>query len=247
MIRRKPSLLVFTLDPARNCARQRLLPARFEGLERTLRQRSLDAALDAGAASGCRLEVSSPEPLELDSGVRWVEQLGDTFGERFRHALKGAHQRSSGPLLMVGSDIPGLTREHIDTALERLEAAPDRVVLGPSPDGGFYLLATNRPLDAELAEVKWCRRDTLRSLIAALRAGGLEVCLIAPLEDLDRPQDLLSWLARGARAAPRIRWHGLALLLLRLFAELCRPLAVSTLGAPSAALTLSAAGRAPPR
>lgn len=242
----RPSLLVFTLDPARDCARSRLMPARFAGYERALRQRSLEAALDAGASSGCSVEVSSPEPLDLDGRGRWTPQRGGSFGERFRHAQRGASERAGGPVLVVGSDVPGLTGEHLDSALERLGAELDRVVLGPSPDGGFYLLAANRPLDAELSEVKWCRRDTLRSLIAALRAGGLEVCLIAPLEDLDRPQDLLAWLARGAAAMP-VRWQRFTRLLRRLLTELCRPLTAASLGAPRAALTLAADGRAPPR
>lgn len=243
----KPSLLVFTLDPARECARRRLLPARFEGLGRRLLRRSLDSALAAGAASGCRLEVSSPEPLALGDRARWVEQRGRGFGNRFRHALRGARERASGPLLVVGSDVPGLTREHIDDALERLAEAPDRVVLGPSPDGGFYLLAANRSLDAELAEVRWCRRDTLRSLIAVLRSRGVDVCLIAPLEDLDRPQDLQSWLARGLARTGRADWLLLRLRLRRLFAELCRPLAATVLGSPRPALALAPSGRAPPR
>jgi glycosyltransferase A (GT-A) superfamily protein (DUF2064 family) len=242
----RPSLLVFTLDPARDCARQRLMPAGFESLERVLRQRSLEAALDAGAATGCSLEVSSPLPLDLGERAHWAPQRGGSFGERFRQALRGAYERSNGPLVVVGSDVPGLGREHLAAALERLGAEPDRVVLGPSPDGGFYLLAANRPLDAELGEVRWCRRDTLRSLIAALRSSGLEVCLIAPLEDLDRPQDLFAWLASGA-AARQARWQRFTQLLLRLLTALSRPLTIATLGAPRAALALPATGRAPPR
>lgn len=241
----KPSLLIFTHDPARDSVRRRLLPARFEGLERTLRRRSLEIALEAGRASGCRLEVSSPARLELDSRARWAEQVGASFGDRFRHALREAHRRSEGPLLVVGSDTPGLTHEHIEDALERLGTAQDRVVLGPSPDGGFYLLASNRPLDAELADVRWCRRDTMRSLTKTLRRQGIEVCLIAPLEDLDRPQDLSGWLARAGALQPA--WLELRVALLSLLAALCRPLAAASLGAPSAALGLSAPGRAPPR
>jgi len=245
MTTHRPRLLVFTLDPAHDCARRRLMPPALERLERALRRRSLEAALDAGVASGCNVEVTSPVPLDLGGRARWTPQRGGSFGERFRHALRGAYERSGGPLLVVGSDAPGLSHEHLDDALECLDDAPDRVVLGPSPDGGFYLLAANRPLDAELAQVKWCRRDTLRSLIAALRSSGLEVCFISPLEDLDRPQDLFAWLASGV-AARQARWLRFSRLLRRLLNALCRPPVTSTPGAPRATLILAAAGRAPP-
>jgi CTP:molybdopterin cytidylyltransferase MocA len=245
MTSRQPSLLVFTLDPARDCARQRLLPERFEGLERAIRGHSLERAVAAGLASGCRVEVSSPEPLALGDPVRWAEQRGEGFGERFRHALSQAHGRSEGPLVVIGSDAPGLSAAHLEAALEELEAEPDRVVLGPSPDGGFYLLATRRPLDAELASVRWCRGDTLRSLIAALEASGIAVSLIAPLEDLDRPRDLLAWLTRPSLL--RSSWSGLVTLVRRLLAMLCRPQLPPTLGRLRPAFATVATGRGPPR
>lgn len=241
----EPSLLVFTLSPAGECARRRLLPARLTHLERALHRRNLEAALSAGRANGCRLEVSSPQPLDLFPDVRSVGQRDGSFGERFRAAVESAFARADGPLLVVGSDVPGLSRDHVAQALARLGDDRDRVVLGPSPDGGFYLLATNRPLDAELALVRWCAGDTLSTLVAALRAHGLEVSLLEPLLDLDRTRDLRAWLAGDAAASPR--WRSYASLLRRLLAQLRRPPAPASVGRVAAGRDLAFAGRAPPR
>lgn len=240
-----PSLLVFTLSPARECARRKLLPARLAHLERALHRRNLDAALAAGRANGCRLELSSPKGLELDPDVRQAPQRGRSFGQRFRTALRACHARArGGPVLVVGSDVPGLTDEHVASALERLGDERDRVVVGPSPDGGFYLLASHRPLDRQLARVRWCRGDTLDTLLAALRSDGFEVTLLAPLCDLDRARDLARWLA--VEAALSCRWRSFAGRLLRSLARLVRPPLPSIVGHASAGHRFAFAGRAPP-
>ena len=242
---REPSLLVFTLSPAGERRRKRLLPGRLAPLERTLHRGSLDAALEAGRANGCRLEVSSPEALAVGADVRSVEQRGAAFGDRFRGAVHAAHERAEGPLVVVGSDVPGLTGDHVGRALESIGDERDRVVVGPSPDGGFYLLASNRPLDAELESVRWCTPRALESLIAALRASGLEVSLLEPLRDLDRVRDLTLWLSTDARRSEL--WRGWAARLRSLLAALTRPPAPRSLGRPDAAGLPAFAGRAPPR
>jgi hypothetical protein len=203
-----PTLLVFTLGAARDSARQALLPGALKDLEIGVRRGCLEAALAAGRESGCRLEVCSPSPLPLPSDVLNVPQPGSGFGSRLEQAVLDAFERGNGPLLIVGADVPGLASRHLDQAVALLGDDPDRVVLGPSPDGGFYLLASSRPIPGLATAARWCRRDTLRSLLASLRALGRPVILLDPLEDLDRPADLERWLARADE-----RWSALVGLL----------------------------------
>lgn len=248
-----PTLLVFTLGASRDAERRRLLPARLRPLEVGVHEACLEAALDAGRACGCRLEVCSPTHLDLPEDVRYADQTGSGFGPRLERALGAAFERGEGPVLVVGTDVPGLDARHLARALESLAADPDRVVLGPSPDGGFYLLAASRPIDCLGTggldtgglgtAVRWCRRDTLRSLVRALRAAGRPVTLLDPLEDLDRPTDLDRWLA--ARAGRELRWRTLAGLLRQALAAVRRPLpALAPRLRP--AFAAATAGRSPP-
>lgn len=240
----EPTLLIFTLGPGGEGARRRLLPGRWGALQGGLLRKSLDSAIAAGRACGCRIEVSSPERLDLDPDIFQMRQRGRCFASRLRHAVEDARSRTTGPLLIVGSDVPGLSARHLAEALGRLRRRPDQVVLGPSPDGGFYLLATGGTLDEALAEVRWCRRDTLATLLRALRRRGREVALLAPLRDLDRSADLQRWLAREASALPG--WEDLVRLLRILLAALGRPLVQASLGHPRAACVLARPGRGPP-
>jgi hypothetical protein len=191
------------------------------------------------------VRVSSPDPLPLPAGVERLAQAGGSFGSRLAAALEATFAAGHGPVVVVGTDVPGLTERHVRQAVSILEADPRRVVLGPSPDGGLYLLAAARPIAGLLAEVPWCRRETRGELSAALAAAGFEVELLEPLADLDRSRDLEAWLSRRHRdaAAP---WLALERLLARLLAALRRPLAPAT---PSRLLPCALplrAGRAPP-
>jgi hypothetical protein len=113
------------------------------------------------------------------------------------------------------------------------------VVLGPSPDGGFYLLACRRPVDGLAAGTRWRRRDTLRGLIRSLRAAGRPVALLDPLSDLDRRADLEIWLASGAHLP-------VARSLEPLLASRRRPLVAADPRRPLPAFLATAGGRSPP-
>jgi len=240
----QPTLMVFTLGASGERRRRPLLPERFAGEERALRRACLDSVLAAGRAAGCRLLVASPRHLDLGDDVEYLDQQGVGFGARLRSAIDQAARQVAGPLLVVGSDAPNLTSSHLCQALEQLQRDPDGVVLGPAVDGGFYLLAVDRlstQLAALLADVRWCRADTRRSLNASLRRSGHRPVLLSSLRDLDRRRDLERWLAR--RPARTLR--RLAGLLLRLLSSLrCSAVAPPRVVLPHPATVAS--GRAPP-
>lgn len=240
----KPTLLVFTLGAARESARRGLLPERLRGVEIGLRDGCFDAALKAGEACGCRIEVCSPSPLPLREGMEHILQVGSDFGSRLEGAVQNAFSRGADPLLVVGTDVPGLASRHLARALALLSEDPDRVVLGPSPDGGLYLLGLRRPIEGLATAARWCRRDTLPGLLRTLRATGRPVVLLEPLADLDRPADLERWLAGRPSADPR--WRGLAQELLRLLAALRLSFLPVLVPRARPAFADAAPGRAPP-
>lgn len=236
--------MVFTLGASGDRRRRPLLPERFAAEERALRRACLDSVLTAGRQAGCRLLVASPQPLDLADDVESIAQHGDSFGERLLSAIGQASQRVAGPLLVVGSDAPGLGVEHLRQALDHLRQDPDGIVLGPARDGGFYLLAADSQsshLANLLADVRWCRSDTCRSVHAVLRRSGYQPAFLAGLGDLDHRADLEQWLAQRPMLALRRIAGRLRHLLASwrwfdgppLAVALCRPV-------------VSASGRAPP-
>ena len=239
------TLVIFSLGPERERARRRLLPGAWREVELRLHRQGLETALEAGRASGCRVAVSAPEDLDLPVGVEWLQQTGRTFGERLGHALDAVWRaRPEGPVVIVGSDVPGLTANHLHRAQMSLEEDPDRVVVGPSPDGGFYLLASRRPVEDLFQDVRWRRPDTLASLLELLASAGRPVELLPALADLDHRADLERWLS--APDATAGSWRELCGLLRSILSAFRRPAALPRIGWSQRPAVAAAGPRAPP-
>lgn len=238
------NLLVLTLGERHESRRRRLLPRAWRPLEQRLHRACLDNVLDAGRRAGYRLAVSAPSPLEVAHDVVLRRQRGRTFGARLRHAF-GEALAAGGPVVLVGSDIPGLDTELLDRTHRLLAENPNRVVVGPSPDGGFYLLASGLPIDDVLGEVRWRSRSTFSSLERALRRRGHELVLLPALADLDHRSDLESWLALGPCGVGR-SWRTLRSELVALLRLLTEPGLPPTLPRVSARHTSPTLVRGPP-
>lgn len=223
----QPKLLVFTLGPEAESRRRRLVPEALRSAEIDLRRQCLERILEAGRQAGYRLEISSPiDPETRRDRLRHVPQREGSFGVRLRRALDDSLRDGSGPVVVVGTDVPDLSAGHLARALDALGNDPDRVVVGPSPDGGFYLLATHRPIEGLDSAVSWCCAATLRTLLDTLAAAGRPVVLLEPLTDLDGPADLERWLARSRRSSRSPlgrRWRTVLTPILRLLALRRRP------------------------
>lgn len=189
----RPTLLVFTLGAMAEQRRRPLLTADHAALEVELRRVCLDRLLQAGREIGCRTVVASTEPIPGVRGVRF-QGHGD-FAARLRRVVAPIETSALNPLVLVGTDIPDLGAPQIRSAIDSLQGEQNRVVVGPSPDGGLYLLAASRPIEDVLGEVPWQRPDTRRRLLAAFRARGFEIVELEPLRDLDAPRDLEIWLS----------------------------------------------------
>ena len=196
------------------------MPSAHRPLEQRLHRACLEQALDAGRGAGFAVEVASPAALDLPADIEQRRQVQGSFGHRVSKALEDAFVRHQGPWILVGSDVPGLTVDHLQRTRRALQEDPSRVVIGPSPDGGFYLLATAQPLEDALDGVRWCCRETLSSLRRALAKLGRSVVLLSPLADLDCRSDLERWLAEGRRALGRLDWNQLTAQLLQILARL---------------------------
>lgn len=134
-------------------------------------------------------------------------QEGGDLGARLYHALARAARRFEA-VAAVGSDHPELAPETVADAFRRLAAGAD-VVLGPVPDGGYYLIGLKRgAVHRELFEgIAWSTDTVLAETVVRTAVLGLATELLAPGHDVDRPADLAALARRLATsdACPRTR------------------------------------------
>lgn len=136
-----------------------------------------------------------------------IRQVGEDLGARLFHALSDAARRFDA-VAAVGSDHPELGTETVEDAFARLGSGAD-VVLGPVPDGGYYLIGLRKhAVRRDLFEgIAWSTETVLEETLARARGRGLSTELLPEGQDVDRPRDLEA-LARRLAASdgcPRTR------------------------------------------
>jgi rSAM/selenodomain-associated transferase 2 len=102
-------------------------------------------------------------------------------------AMKRAFDGGARRVVLVGTDIPGLTANILEQAFSALHERD--LVIGPSTDGGYWLVGMTRPENI-FEEIAWSQRDVLDKTLALAREKGMTSHLLAPLNDLDTPDDL---------------------------------------------------------
>ena len=115
------------------------------------------------------------------------------LGQRMRAPFR---QLPPGPVVLVGSDIPAMRRQHVAHAFGLL--GRDDLVFGPASDGGYWLVGArrSRPLPRELfAKVRWSTPWALADTLVAIPAE-LSVAFADMLDDVDDAEDLQRYLKR---------------------------------------------------
>lgn len=151
-----------------------------------------------------------PPELAGRDAVDAVRQRGSGLGERLFAALADAAREH--PLVAaVGSDHPTLPLGTVEGAFAALAAGEGEVALGPSEDGGYYLVAVARAaLSPRLfAGIDWSSERVLAQTRERCRELALRVVELPTGRDVDRGADVLALAADLAAAdaadCPRTR------------------------------------------
>jgi rSAM/selenodomain-associated transferase 2 len=98
-----------------------------------------------------------------------------------------AFSKGARRVVLVGTDIPGMDGSHISEAFRAL--ADHDMVLGPSSDGGYWLVGLTRPAPV-FEPVEWGTGEVLQQTTRLAKKQGLDVHQMNPLSDVDTPRDL---------------------------------------------------------
>lgn len=121
-------------------------------------------------------------------------QRGETLGERMRHAFATLFASTIRRAVIIGTDVPDLTAHILRKAFDALDRRD--IVLGPSSDGGYYLLGMNAPVKDVFAGIEWSSAVVLRQTIERSASLGLSVSLLETLSDVDTAEDYHAFLQR---------------------------------------------------
>jgi rSAM/selenodomain-associated transferase 1 len=188
MAAERPHLVIFARRPAWGVGKRRLAAGAGEAAAwRFQRFMLADLTRRLGRDRRWRtwLCVTPDHAAGRLMGLPALAQGSGDLGQRLRRLLRSL---PLGPVVVIGTDIPGIAASDIAVAFRALGASD--AVFGPALDGGYWLIGLKRrprqldPFDG----VRWSSPDALADTLANL--AGRRVAMLRPLEDVD---DAESW------------------------------------------------------
>lgn len=119
-----------------------------------------------------------------------VPQAEGALGDRMAAVMHERFGRGGSAVLVLGSDHPTVPRAAIARAVAWLRDGTDQVVLGPTEDGGYYLMGLTRPHPELFEGIPWSSPAVFRRTVARAEALRLPVRRLACWHDVDTPEDL---------------------------------------------------------
>jgi rSAM/selenodomain-associated transferase 1 len=123
-----------------------------------------------------------------------LPQRGRSLGDRERHLFEDLFGAGASAAVVIGSDLPTLPPAHLEAAFDELAADPSAVVLGPSADGGYYLIGLTEerpspPVDL-FHPIRWSTRFALEDTLAGAARCAIPVRLVPAWYDVDDAEGL---------------------------------------------------------
>ena len=188
-------IILFAKFPAQGMAKTRLQPALgIEGAAQMAR-RLLLHSIEQAVATGFTVELCvSPAPtdpcwqaLNLLDSLQWSAQADGDLGLRMLTASQQALARFE-HVILIGTDCPSLTTIRIRQAAQQLETQ-DSVMI-PAFDGGYALFGFKQVAARLFSTIEWSTASVAKVTQQRLAELSWSVALLAPLPDIDEPEDL---------------------------------------------------------
>jgi len=122
----------------------------------------------------------------LGSDIRMFVQEGENLGDKMRGAIQDRFTEGYERVVIIGSDSPSLPAYYICRAVD----SDKDMVLGPSTDGGYYLIGMRGKVVEVFKDVTWGTETVLQETCEHLVQNGASLDLLPVWYDVDTPEDL---------------------------------------------------------
>jgi uncharacterized protein len=120
------------------------------------------------------------------SDTKLFNQQGKDLGDKMRQAFVDRFADGYKKVVIIGSDSPSLPVSYIEQAL----ASDKDLMLGPSTDGGYYLIAMTGKVSEVFDGVAWGTDHVLDETLSCVKKAGVSLELLPVWYDVDFPKDL---------------------------------------------------------
>ncbi len=121
----------------------------------------------------------------LPTQISLLEIWNSDFGLCLIKALEAQFACGHDAACVLNSDSPTLPFTFLTEAVRVLQAPGERIVLGPSTDGGYYLLGCKRIYPKLFEDIAWSTEVVARQTLERAAELGVPVCLLPTWYDVD--------------------------------------------------------------
>ena len=152
---------------------------------------NIAAAARATAAPAAGVAVYTPTGMErafdglLPAGFCMVAQRDGGFGERLVGAVEDLFAVGYGSVCLIDADSPTLPAASLAAAVHTLSQPGDRAVLGPSEDGGYYLIGIRKAHRRLFENITWSTEHVARETLERAAEIGLNMVQLPAWYDVD--------------------------------------------------------------
>jgi len=138
----------------------------------------------------------------------WIsekEQIGCSFGERYINAIQSVFEKGYENVIAIGNDSPELQSKDLITTAKKLQQK--KIVLGPSKDGGYYLLGIqkNHFNHTFFLSLPWQTTTLRNQLTSYFSSKKIEINYLKLLEDIDTIPDIKNLIAGYKKLNARLK------------------------------------------
>lgn len=182
-------LYIFCRWPEPGQAKTRLIPGFGADGAAAIYAKLLAHTIEVARASGIPFELrvtgAAPDRFKIEFGDD-IDATGQGDGD-----LTDKLTRVPAPAIVIGSDCPGLTPQHLWAAHDTL--ATEEMVIGPASDGGYYLLGYKRDARFAFEDMPWSTPEVFEETLRRFVAQGIRPAVMPELSDIDTAEDLEDW------------------------------------------------------
>ena len=130
----------------------------------------------------------------LGADCSYLPQKGYDIGSRMANAFQQVFENVTERSLLIGSDLPCLDEETITKAFDAL--ANHEVVLGPSSDGGYYLIGFQKKSFTKnvFDEIAWSSSRVYNQTVSRIKELNLSLFVLPIMHDIDTLGDLKTYI-----------------------------------------------------
>ena len=191
------TIAVFAKEPVPGTVKTRLIPP-FDGKQSAKFAGALinDAICMVERVDGFKNKVlyyypsSGIDYFKKSKGAGWAfePQKGKDLGERLSDAFYKIIKKNSSPVVIIGTDSPGLPTSFIHTSIWALKKYD--IVIGPSRDGGFYLIGVSGYFPQLLKDIRWSTPNAYSDIIKNINSLNLTSYILPEWFDIDNIDDI---------------------------------------------------------